>query len=592
MFNMPKMSKDEPEEISGKILSALVKIKAPDEVYFKLKELCEKGRPNSEKIDCVYKLMDKLGVLPDNIRHHDKKSDMKAMIIRQEGNKFFKNAKYVEAVVAYNRSACYAVSNEYISIAIGNRSAAFFEMKMYQECIESIRLAREFGYPERLKGKLIVREASCNEELRKRPKIREIFVPEIMVPVKEEIPFVARSLVLRENMGFGRHVVTEEDIPAGTFIAIEEPYCKTLIDKDRYKRCATCFELVPDILIPCEKCPHTMFCSQSCKDRAFEEFHAVECPISGTLFRVFTHVHLLVFRTVIRAFLAFSDVETMAQRLVEIEKEQKNFFSFDWTKDLTPEERYTPIHNMITNGSERADFEMFILCFHASLMFYLLKEYCTVFSQRFLTTRKGEDLLKNLLYHHLRISSNAYYQYTVENFVNRESGSVYFYHEYAMAYGGFYSLLNHSCCPNVLRVSIRSATGIITVKNIKAGEQIFTCYEPCHHAVEDDISARRIKLLEKYNFICRCPLCAHPQNFAKLPIGIGHLEVPVQPDKCTFANAKEGFNSAVAYLRLCSEFFGGYHPVCDAEEKFRVCLNILCQNVTLEIQQKNALDFF
>uniref|UniRef100_A0A1B0GHJ6 SET domain-containing protein n=1 Tax=Lutzomyia longipalpis TaxID=7200 RepID=A0A1B0GHJ6_LUTLO len=162
MGNMAGSYRDsgEPERESHELYSKLCHIlggtRTEAKVFNDLRRMRENEKSwktsHSKQIDYVFKLLQQYNLFPDFAKHTEEKNDRKSEKFRQKGNFFFNSESYVEAIAEYNRSICYAVTKENISIALGNRSAAFYRMKMFRECLESIRLAREFGYPDRLEG--------------------------------------------------------------------------------------------------------------------------------------------------------------------------------------------------------------------------------------------------------------------------------------------------------------------------------------------------------------------------------------------------------------------------------------------------------
>jgi SET domain len=68
----------------------------------------------------------------------------------------------------------------------------------------------------------------------------------------------------------------------------------------------------------------------------------------------------------------------------------------------------------------------------------------------------------------------------------------------------FASLFNHSCMPNIERVSFDNKLVFIANQPIKAGEQIFITYGPLFTS---NTRAKRQKTLAKYDFKCDCKAC-------------------------------------------------------------------------------------
>lgn len=142
------------------------------------------------------------------------KSQDKADSYRVDGNNFYKNLKFYEALESYNKSLCAALpGSKAFALAYANRSAVYLEVKEYQLCLENIQAARKAGYPKDKIDQLNEREARC--EMKKMEKDEEKaqdskdFI-KLSYPANEKIPFIVESLELRENRKYGRHVVTNQ----------------------------------------------------------------------------------------------------------------------------------------------------------------------------------------------------------------------------------------------------------------------------------------------------------------------------------------------------------------------------------------------
>ncbi|XP_048392247.1 N-lysine methyltransferase SMYD2-A isoform X1 [Stegostoma tigrinum] len=66
------------------------------------------------------------------------------------------------------------------------------------------------------------------------------------------------------------------------------------------------------------------------------------------------------------------------------------------------------------------------------------------------------------------------------------------------------ALMNHSCCPNVIVTYKGTTAEVRAVKEISAGEEIFTSYIDLLYPTED----RQDRLQDSYFFICDCTECA------------------------------------------------------------------------------------
>lgn len=158
-----------------------------------------------------------------------RKSETKSKTLRGEGNSFYSARKFFDALLKYNESLCYAgPGSENLGHAFANRSAVYFEMKLYENCLRNIQLARDNFYPEKQSETLNRREAKSRELMKgKREKPSEFgnFF-KLSYPSNEKLPFLADCLEVKVNQKYGRHVVTNRDLRVGDIISLEDPFCR------------------------------------------------------------------------------------------------------------------------------------------------------------------------------------------------------------------------------------------------------------------------------------------------------------------------------------------------------------------------------
>jgi SET and MYND domain-containing protein 4 len=178
---------------------------------------------------------------------------------RDEGNQNYKKKDFYEALKSYNKSFCYAEPlSDRISLVFANRSAVYFEVNQFENCLENIKFARSNGY--KSEEKLKEREEKCL-----RLMITQKLDPDedpwkyfkLSNPQNEKIPFIANCLELHENKKFGRYVVTNKSLKPGDIVAIETPAFKVIHKEGRYSNCANCLSENMLNLIPCNTCVHS-----------------------------------------------------------------------------------------------------------------------------------------------------------------------------------------------------------------------------------------------------------------------------------------------------------------------------------------------
>lgn len=186
------------------------------------------------------------------------KSNEKSDSLRKEGNKFFAEKLFYNAMLKYNESLCFAESSsEMLGLAYANRSAIYFEMKLFEKCLRNISLAKQNQYPEKNIEVLQKREVKCLTSLKQTSDkissdVHNFF--KLSYPSHEKLSFIADCLELKCNTTYGRHIVTNKNLKVGDIVAIEEPFCKIVQNRFNQQICSWCFDSNLLDLIPCNMC--------------------------------------------------------------------------------------------------------------------------------------------------------------------------------------------------------------------------------------------------------------------------------------------------------------------------------------------------
>lgn len=192
------------------------------------------------------------------------KSNQKSNISRQEGNEFYKNRQFTQALSKYNQSLCFSEKNsENLGLAYANRSAVYFEMKLFEKCLQNIDTAIAHFYPKENKHILETRRAKCLELMNVDQKRKTENLFKLSLPINSKIPFLAKNLELRNDKKFGRHIITTSDVSVGDVVAVDKPFCCVPISESQfvnvpedniYQRCNNCLKINHLNLYPCEDC--------------------------------------------------------------------------------------------------------------------------------------------------------------------------------------------------------------------------------------------------------------------------------------------------------------------------------------------------
>lgn len=397
------------------------------------------------------------------------KNNGKSKVYRTLGNDEFKyqtNAGHLAALKQYNKSICYAENgSEELGLGFSNRSAVYFELGLYDDCIDNIQLARQ-TVPKRLMEKLNNREAECLKRkgvANKNPEPK--ISPKLSFPANAQIPFIANCLKLEKNEQFGRHIKTTVDLKPGDVVAIEDAFCSALDHRFRYMRCEKCLKENNYNLMPCQHCVTVMFC-RTCRDEASETFHKIECPVIDLMAQLLCDYAFVTLRKVICTITSFRSADALIAFIEETRDQNLTIFDCDYTEKSS---HYAPVHFIVGNvGNVGRDIGAalgaYILTSLVLKPLFQLTELKDMF-----TDEQAVSVLGPLILHHMQ-RSQKYYAGSVSF-----NGSLFF--EYAKGVHPFRGLLNHSCAPNLSVTSTNSKFVYTVLKPTKAGEQLFDNYK-------------------------------------------------------------------------------------------------------------------
>ncbi|KAG6455116.1 SET and MYND domain-containing protein 4 [Manduca sexta] len=511
----------------------------------------------------------------------------------QRGNKNLHKTDKYQAWQYYNLSLLHApLDSDNYALALSNRSAVFFTLKKYDECIKDIEKVFSMKHPDNLKGKLNKRIAECKSSVSKKgnnnnaQKIQELLA--LKGPTDEKYICASSKLKVVHSKELGRHVVAKEDIKVGEVLAREQPYFALLLKSQFLFFCNYCLSMSLN-LMPCETCCFVLYCSDECKQKAWKEYHKVECSLMATLVHMdFTKLELLGLRTAIKARTDHSDWNSLLKTIREAEAnentENQGLVKVDdkWVYDS---KYYTSIHMLSSNVDKRSPSDIFQKSVTAAVFLYFLSE-----STDFMKVDGGEDTenvrrcVAGTLLHHCMTSPTNMHGIAS----NIQNGEGIYVKEYNIASApyAFHSLINHSCAPNVTRATKLGSTEkvLFALRPIKKGMQILDNYG-YHHALEDRLS-RQQGLKFQYKFICSCEACVNnwPTYFglrsANLPAHIRKMKDQLLR-RTTIENLQKGDESTAMELfkPLCAlaELLEPYAPcaeLADCQETLKQCCAI------------------
>lgn len=506
------------------------------------------------------------------------KNNEESTTYRTLGNKEFAkqtNAGYLAALKYYNKSICYAENDsEELGLGFANRSAVYFELGLYDDCMKNIQLAKQSA-PSHVMDKLNNREKECLQQEVSAKNTLPIVSPELSFPANHQIPFIVNCLELQRNEQYGRHIITKRNLKPGDVVAIEKSFCSILNPKFNYVRCENCLKENNYNLLPCTQCVSVMFCTE-CRDEAYEKFHKIECPIIDLMAKFLCKSSRITFRTVVRAITSFNSIDELVTFIEETKGQDLTIFDYNY-KEKSSHNLYAPVHFSTENFDADKEFATCMLVSLISRPLLKLTELKDKFN-----TVEAVTVLKGLIYRCITRGPS------VCSYAAYLDGSLF--DAYAEGIYPFRNLLNHSCVPNVMITSSNNKLVYTVSRPINADEQLFDHYEYIYFPPEADeffhnllffcrISFRSHSLIERQqllkHFHCQCKACEcnYPMESDVRAKNIPNLRI-MKP------LSKHSLTSCAAYLNKYARWYP-CKQLFFAEDELRCQLEMLCNEESM-----------
>lgn len=439
---------------------------------------------NIERVLFVYGILSDLNSFPQLAKVD--KSDTVSTYYRNQGNKCFQSSEDFKAWQYYNLSLLHApLNSKNYYLALSNRSAVYYSMRKYRECLNDIGIVVLMNIPQELSVKLNKRQKLCEQALLKEQgqnKAHPDLNNTLSLKCSKDSRFLSASSKLEVSFTkeMGRLVLAKEDINVGEILVDEEPYFVLLLKSQYLFSCSYCLSRNLNLL-PCDNCCYAFYCSNECKENALKYYHAVECPLMATLFDMdFTKIELLALRTVLKARNDHNDWESLMKTIMDVEANMNNEFrghvkyKEKWIFDS---KHYATIHSLESNVNKRSVSDIFQKAVTAAVFLKFLMDHSTFLHVTDnMLSEKVKNCVGGMLLLHLMTSPTNMHGISS----NIESSNGTFVEEVSLASApyGYHSLLNHSCAPNVVRFH-KLGTGrmmLFALRPIKKGMQIFDNY--------------------------------------------------------------------------------------------------------------------
>lgn len=483
----------------------------------------ESNRPDALYADIIYRL-------PFPLLNRIPPADNSSILLkrnaisnrkRKEGNYLFIDRKWAAAMEMYNDCLRFAENgSENIGFAYGNRSACFFEMKLYNECLVDIELAKEAGYPGHLMVKLDRRETKCLKHIEEATESDE-FVQKLSFPPDANIPCMADVLKIERNGGGKLCVVAKEDIDVGQTIVLGKAFV-ALSDRNGWK-CNICLKDHTN-LVACKRCNVAMFCSDECQGHFL---HDIECGLKFSDDPNNSNV-LDEVRGILLAINLFANADELMDFVEGAIKSNSNEIPTTLTSDQS---KYRAFLKMPISAEFAESIEF---SFGFSSIYKFLLNIPKV--KGMFKTLKHQRFLLHLVSHHTQITNfNSYH--------------TDFHHQVGLMTRFF----NHSCAPNVSMGERDGNSIYVTVRPVKKGEELLISSFKFLLAGKE---VRQQILRREKHLICKCSRCngvsasiAQRQQVAGDPEFDWILSNAPKLNRYDSEKIREMLNKCVAFLK-------------------------------------------
>ncbi|XP_032670457.1 SET and MYND domain-containing protein 4 isoform X2 [Odontomachus brunneus] len=515
--------------------------------------------------------------------------------IREDGNSVFvtstSNLNLRIALNIYTQSISLApYPSRQLALAYANRSAVLYELALYSECIQDINRALDFNYPDDRKGKLYMRKTQCLiilknvtaknmikkteywinkmtsgpnklklqtklDELRQKteqksfqhdPMKQAELESESPLPViksyNNDIPCASDAVVLKYDENNGRHVIAARNIDAGEVVVVEKPYSLLLSQENTLSHCSNCLKnsLAP---IPCKYCTYSLYCSEKCRDIEWSKCHYIECSFFSIMAKYgFNDSDFLSLRLAVLAVKEAGSIHALKTMLEEVDKSDDSRTKGFSQDGKFHSDKYISLYSLERNTEKRPFIDLFRRTIDTCFILYLLatctKFFGIKFSDDLRALARNDDVtfVGGLILRHQQIIPTNVHCFTEQRYL--ECDPV----QRGLAAMPFCSLFNHSCSPNMMRISRSQHIVLYAMYPIRKGEQLFDNYG-YHFAVMSKIQ-RQQKLLQHYYFTCSCIPCQ--ENWPLFTdLKSYKILVKTKDDKNKIKNALKKFNTYV-----------------------------------------------
>ncbi|KAJ9581406.1 hypothetical protein L9F63_023421, partial [Diploptera punctata] len=305
------------------------------------------------------------------------------------------------------------------------------------------------------------------------PKNEEPQLPKCSYRKNSKFPCASDCVEIKYSPEMGRYISATRDIKVGDVLAVEKPFASELDPKYFETHCYNCLRRC-EALLPCCFCSLVMYCSEECRSSSWDESHYIGCSTLPTLQKLeICEKGYLALKIMIKARKT-NGIKSLLESLAAEEKVEEIKKGFN-NKGIYSSSDYSPIYWLVTHTEKLTSVTLFLCSITAACILYCLETMTDFFSDINVNEYKYE--VGGLLLRHicsLLANSHAVEEtlYFTEN--DWETGSL---KKKPVLIGcaihAVLSLVNHSCDPNVIRMTHREDICVLhAMKPIARGEQM------------------------------------------------------------------------------------------------------------------------
>ncbi|XP_017066553.1 SET and MYND domain-containing protein 4 [Drosophila eugracilis] len=497
--------------------------------------------------------------------HDKKKCAIKSRKFREEGNFVFRSSRsgssqdsegMLEACKLYTEAVFKAEDAvDELALAFANRGMALQEYGYYKESYDDCANALECGYPEKLRHKVIMRQAHCAWKLEnigfleehlfclEKMQLNETFklqlddlqnkLQNLKNQSKEVLPQGGAheqdiQEIVTDPEQRGRYMVAKEAITKGKIILSERASCFVPLEQRLIcQQCAASLMCAP---IPCSKChKRVVYCSRKCRE-AHSAIHRYECAAyRKNILKLLgvSHLALRMVLVYIPHMLPQLQKSTSAQ---EIWEGILNLAKISESPETVTVPEYLQSLRMVSHLDQASQSELVYHTLSANLLQVYLTEHTDFFEQFRSSSASIKDwqvITSALILRSAgQLLSNGHVGNALVPFVfepndfallqpdmwqkprHLKLGQLHNMGHLELITAinlPYLSLCNHSCDPSIRTKFDGNSVVNYAAKNILAGEEIYNCYTRDY---KNSLKVQRsVPLKEVYKFQCSCVKC-------------------------------------------------------------------------------------